>query len=46
MITANVWNTRVRIKDIIAETMPLLSAVKKPEPQIAIPENKKENEKM
>ena len=40
------WNTRVRKKDMIAEMMPLLSAVKKPDPHIAIPEKRNENEKI
>ena len=46
IITARDWNTRVRKKDMIAEMMPLLSAVKKPDPHIAMPENRKENEKI
>ena len=46
IITASDWNTRVRKKDIIAEIMPLLRAVKNPDPQIAIPEKRKEKEKI
>ena len=45
-MTADVWNTRVLKKDMIAEINPLLSAVKKDEPKIAIPVNKKEKEKI
>ena len=43
--TAEVWNTRVLKKDIIAEIRPLFNAVKNDEPKIAIPQNKNENEK-
>ena len=41
-ITAAIWNTKVRRKEIAAETRPLLSAVKKEEPKIANPEKRKE----
>lgn len=30
--TAEVWNTRVRRKEMMADVIPSLSAVKKPEP--------------
>ncbi len=43
-ITAAIWNTSVLKNDISAETSPLLSAVKKDEPNIAIPENRNEND--
>ena len=42
--TAIVWNKRVRKKEMIAEMGPLLRAVKKEEPKMATPENKKEKE--
>ena len=45
-ITAAIWKTMVRKKDIIAETRPLFSAVKKDDPKIANPAKRKENEKM
>ena len=35
--TVEVWNTRVRINEITAETMPLFSAVKKDEAKIYVP---------
>ena len=35
-ITAAIWKTMVRKKDIIAEIRPLFSAVKKDDPKIAI----------
>ena len=35
--TVEVWNTRVRINEIIAETRPLLSAVKKDEAKMFVP---------
>ena len=38
------WKTMVLKKDIAAETGPLLSAVKNPEPKKDIPENRKEKE--
>ena len=37
VITAMVWNTRVRKNEIMADTGPLLRAVKKDEPKMAIP---------
>ena len=40
MITAADWNKSVLKKDMIAETSPLLRAVKNDEPYMAIPENK------
>lgn len=40
--TADIWNINVLIKDIVAEISPLFSAVKKDEPKIANPANKKE----
>ena len=40
--TAAVWNKSVLKKDISAEVRPSLSAVKKEEPKIAIPEKIKE----
>ena len=43
-ITAAIWNTRVRINEIAADTVPLFSAVKNDEPNIAKPENTKTNE--
>ena len=45
-VTARHWNTSVRRKEIRAEVSPSFRAVKKDEPKIAIPENKKEKEKM
>ena len=38
--TVETWNTRVRINEIIAETMPLLSAVKKEEANMFVPANR------
>ena len=38
------WKTKVRKKEISAEMIPLPRAVKKEEPKIAVPENKKEKE--
>jgi hypothetical protein len=43
-ITPATWKTRVRIKEIIADMVPLFKAVKKDEPKIANPENKNENQ--
>ena len=42
--TAKVWNKSVRKNEIIADTGPLLSAVKKEEPKIAKPVNKNAKE--
>ena len=42
--TAAIWNTNVLKNDIIAEIRPLFKAVKNPEPNIAIPQNKNWNE--
>lgn len=39
-----VWKTRVRIMAIIADTGPSLSAVKNPDPKIAIPEKRNTGE--
>ena len=39
--TAAIWNTRVRKKEINAETGPLFNAVKKEEPYIDIPAKRK-----
>lgn len=44
--TAEIWNTKVRRKEISAEVNPSFNAVKKEEPNMAKPENKKEKEKM
>ena len=38
------WNITVLTKDSIAEIRPLLRAVKRAEPKIAIPQNKKDME--
>ena len=46
MITAAHWNTSVRRKEIRAEVSPSFSAVKKEEPKMAKPENRKATEKM
>ena len=43
-ITAAIWKTSVLKNEMMAETSPLLSAVKNDEPNIASPENKKLNE--
>lgn len=43
---AATWNTKVRRKEIAAETPPLLNAVKKDDPKIGYPENRKEKEKI
>ena len=40
------WNSRVRKNDMVADKIPLLSAVKNDEPRMEKPENKNENEKM
>ena len=45
-VTARHWNTSVRRKEIMAEVIPSLRAVKKEEPKMASPENKKVKEKM
>ena len=42
--TAAVWNNSVRKNEIMADTGPLFSAVKKEEPKIANPVNKKAKE--
>ena len=42
--TADTWKTRVRRKDIAAETTPLPRAVKKDEPKIPKPANRKDRE--
>ena len=39
------WNTKVRINEIIAETMPSFNAVNRHEPNIQNPEIRNENEK-
>ena len=44
--TAEIWNTKVRRKEIRAEVSPSFKAVKKEEPNMANPENKKEKEKI
>lgn len=44
--TAAIWNTRVLKNAIDADISPLFKAVKKDEPKIANPENKKQKEKM
>ena len=44
--TARHWNTSVRRKEIRAEVNPSFRAVKKEEPKMAIPENRKEKENM
>lgn len=44
--TAAHWKTKVRKKEISADMSPLPRAVKKEEPKIAVPENKKEKENM
>ena len=43
-ITAMIWNTRVLIKEIIADTTPLFRAVKKPEENMANPANRNTKE--
>jgi hypothetical protein len=40
--TAATWNSNERRKEISAEVRPSLSAVKKEEPKIAIPEKRKD----
>ena len=40
-ITARSWNTRVRRKEMIAETSPLFRAVKNPEEKILSPARRK-----
>ena len=44
--TAATWNKRVRRKEITAEVSPSFNAVKNPDPKIAKPAKRKENEKM
>ena len=39
-ITVDVWNTSVRKKEMIADTAPLLSAVKNDEPKIPKPQKR------
>ena len=39
--TARSWKTRVRRKEMMAETSPLLRAVKKDEPNMPIPQKRK-----
>ena len=43
-ITATVWNTSVRKNEIMAETGPLLRAVKNEEPKMAKPVNRNAKE--
>ena len=45
-ITATTWNTKQRKNEINAEIKPLFKAVKKDDPKIEIPENKKLKEKI
>ena len=45
-ITAAIWKTSVRIKDITADVSPSFNAVKKEEPNTEKPESRKENEKI
>lgn len=40
--TAATWNTTVLRKEIVADTIPLLRAVKNEEPKILNPQSKKE----
>lgn len=45
-ITAPIWNINVRAKDTIADTSPLLRAVKKDDTNILKPINMKDTENM
>ena len=40
------WNTKVRRKEMMAEVTPSLRAVKKPDPKMAKPMNRKDKAKM
>ena len=42
--TQAVWNTRVRRKEMTAEINPLFRAVKKDEPKMLKPQNRKDTE--
>ena len=46
MSTARISKTNVRKKEIVAEVMPSLSAVKNEEPKMAKPEKRNEQEKI